>query len=42
MTIVIWGGFLLLVGTLIAFDLGVLHRKPEVLTMRASRLSHPI
>ena len=36
MTIVIWGGFLLLVGTLIAFDLGVLHRKPEVLTMRAA------
>jgi len=35
-TIVIWGGFLLLVGTLIAFDLGVLHRKPEVLTMRAA------
>src|SRR6476661_532392 len=36
MTLVIWGGFLLLIGTLIAFDLGVLHRKPEVLSMRTA------
>jgi tellurite resistance protein TerC len=36
MTILIWGGFLLLIGTLIAFDLGVLHRDPEVLTVRTA------
>jgi tellurite resistance protein TerC len=35
-TLVIWGGFILLIGTLIAFDLGVLHRKPEVLSMRTA------
>jgi len=36
MTVVVWGGFLLLIGTLIAFDLGVLHRDPEVLTVRTA------
>src|SRR4030095_3615969 len=36
MTILIWGGFLLLIGTLIAFALGVLHRDPEVLTVRTA------
>jgi tellurite resistance protein TerC len=36
MTVIVWGGFLALIGTLIAFDLGVLHRKPEVLTVRTA------
>jgi TerC family integral membrane protein len=36
MTIGVWGGFLVLIGTLIAFDLGVLHRKPEVLSVRTA------
>jgi tellurite resistance protein TerC len=34
MTVLVWVGFLAFVSALIAFDLGVLHRKPEVLSMR--------
>ena len=36
MTVVIWASFLLLIGTLIAIDLGILHREPEVLSMRTA------
>jgi tellurite resistance protein TerC len=35
-TLLIWSGFIVLICALIAIDLGLLHRRPEVLTMRTA------